>query len=267
MAMLCGCSQSTLGPMPLYAPSEPAPPLEDPWGWPYVTFLHDFIREGQVDYARLLANPDRINAILIAVAESEPPQSPGPARTADLINAYNLFAIRAGLERYRMSLGNPNLTMAPTEIDYQFRLHGRDVTLDQLRRRLLPAARRDARILLALSPARHGLPVPGRPFTADTLDKELERIGQATVANPELVDINHEDMVLRLAHPFGRHRKLFFEWYRRQMGASDGTLLNVLLMMAAPDDRSMLNTAVGYPIEIKTPSHRLNAYVPKQKPE
>ncbi len=265
LALAGGCSRSTLGPMPLYAPSEPAPMLEDPWGWKYVLFLHDFVRDGQVDYAGLLANPDRINALLISIAEPPGPKHTGHARTAHLLNAYNLFAIRAGLEQYRRTLGNPNLAMAPAETDYRFRLHGRDVTLARLRERLLPDARRDARVVLALCPARQGLPVPDRPFTADILDKELERIGQAAVRNPDLVEISHEDMTLRLAHPFGRHREVFLDWYRRRMGATDGTLFNALLTMATPDDRALLNTAVGYPIEIKQPSHRLNAYTPKEQ--
>ncbi len=254
-----GCARPLLGPIagPLAAAS-----AENAPAWDWAQCLHDTVRDGQVYYARLNAHPAPLDRVLAHLADGDEPSDKGPARTARLINTYNAFAMRAGLERYRDAGGDPDRARAPNEDDYRFRLHGREVTLADIRARLSGGQTPDVRVPLALCSARAGVPLADQPFAAATLDRQLSDVAAAAMKNPNIVRIDHENQALRVADVIWRNRFALIRGYERRTGAKQARLLNALLDLAEDADRDRLNTAVGYAVAPVAPDRRLNVYAP-----
>ena len=254
-----GCSKPVLGPTTAH-PATSSAPTGGSWDWSEC--LHANVREGRVHYARLSAHPETLDRVLTRLAVGDEPDDNGPRLAAELINAYNAFAMRAGLERYRAAGGDPNRARAPGEDEFRFTLHRREVTLVDIRHRLLRGKTPDVRILFALCPAREGTPLHDQPFESATLDKQLSAVSVAAMQNPDVVQIDHENKSLRLTNMIGREQSLLIGWYRRRTGAGRAVLLNALLDLADDAGRDLLNTAIGYPVVVRPPQRRLNVYVP-----
>jgi hypothetical protein len=256
---LGGCTTPLLGPVTTQ-PTAVAEARSLHWDWSRC--LHDLVRSGRVHYARLSANPARLDRMLRCLAVSALPGDSGPARKAAFINAYNAFALRAGLECYLASGGDPDRVRAPRETEYRFRLHGRAVTLADVRTRLMAGGPVDPRVLLALCPATADIPLWYQAFAPDTVEAQLTTVAAAAINDPAVVRIDHENRVLRVANVIGRNRDMLVKWYEQRTGAKGARLLNALLDLADDTGRKHLNTAVGYPVTVEPWSRRLNLYVP-----
>ncbi len=259
LAASSGCARPLLGPVT----TQPASADKDrPDGWLWAECLHQTVRGGAVDYARLAKDPAPLDRFLMRLARPPEPNDTGASRTSRLINAYNALAMRAGLEQFRAAGGDPARARAPDERRYGFRFHGQEVTLVDLRARLLAGPTPDARILFALCAADAGVPLSDQPFEASVLDRQLKAAAAAAMGNPSLVLIDHENMALRVADVIGRHRSMLIRWYQRRTGAGSAALLSALLDLADDRGRDRLNAAVGYRIAPRPRSRRLNVYVP-----
>ncbi len=259
---LGACAKPVLGPT-LLTGHETVGPLPVAWDW--AQCLHDVVRDGCVRYDRLSANPAPLDRVLIRLSGEDPPQD-ATSRKAYGINAYNAFALRAGLERYRTDLVDPNQVRAPREDEYRFRLHGSEITLAELRDRLVDQGEPDPRILLALCPARVGIPLWPEPIDRHRLDGQLDEIAAAAMKSPDVVRVDHEKMVLRINETLHRNREMLVAWYERRTGAQNAALLNALLDLCQAEDRYRLNTAIGYPVSVLPRRNRLNLTTPA-KPE
>lgn len=258
MIGLVGCVKPLLphnAPIPTTGPT-----TQDSWAWS--SCLHENVRQGRVNYARLAEHSETLDRVLSGLATSPEPSDNGNARTARLINAYNALAMRAGLEVFRRAGNDPRRATAPSENAYRFRLYGWTVTLADIRRRLLAGPTPDVRILLALCPARADIPLSDQPFDADTLDQRLADIATASMANPAIVEIDHENRVLRITDVIGRNRPMFRRWYRHRAGTDRGTIFNAILALCDDAGRDQINTAIGYRILVRPPERRLNVHGP-----
>lgn len=259
LVSLCGCNRPLLGPVSADSPAE-TPSTPKDWWWSQC--LQENVRQGRVHYARLSANPVLLDRLLLSLAAGDEPNDHGAERTARLINTFNIFAMRAGLERYRADQADPNRARAPKEDEYLFRWNGRDVSLSGVRARLMGGKTPDVRILFGLCPARADVPLPAQPFESDALDQQLQTVAAEAMSNPDLVLVDHENMRLSVANVIGRHRRVLIRWYQRRTNAKNATLLNALMDLADDAGRDRLNTAVGYRLLVRSPQRRLNLYVP-----
>ncbi len=235
-------------------------PVSDSWAW--ARCLRSCVREGQVDYARLSAQPADLDSVLADLAALPEPNDAGPARTARLINVYNALALRAGLEQYLATGGDETKARAPAEDAYEFRLYGRLVTLADVRQLLQPALEQDARVLLVLCPAAPETPLPEQPFQADLLDRQLAAGAARTVGSPRAVRVDHENRTLWVSERIAANEPLLLRWYAGRTGARGAKLLDVLLHLADDASRRDLNAAVGYRIRARAAERRLNLAVP-----
>ena len=264
LGALGGCGRPLLGPVALQARSRPTSADDASTGqaWDWAQCLHETVRDGRVHYARINEHPNTLDRILNRLTVPLDREAVGTERAAYLINAYNVFAMRAGLERYRAAGGDPDRARAPKETQYRFRLNGRDVTLADVRRRLIGGDTPDVRILLALCPAVAGIPLSDQPFEPATLDRQLVAVAAAAMSDPLIVRVDHENKLLRVSDVIGRNRSLLIRAYELRTGARNASLLNALLDLADDAGRDRLNTAIGYPVAVMAQGRRLNVYVP-----
>jgi len=258
---VAGCAKPVLG--PIRAPFQGAVPVtSDAWAWARCLRLN--VRDGLVDYVRLAAQPEDLNAVLADLASSPEPNDGGLVRTARWINAYNALAMRAGLEQYLAGGGNMARTRAPREDEYRFRCPGKDVTLADIRRQLLDDPACDARVLFALCRASVGVTLHDQPFQPDLVDRQLSAVAAKAMNNPDVVRVDHENKILWIAHEIGRHQTLLIRWFERRTGARGAHLLDALLDVADDTGRRRLNAAVGYPVGVRPADVRLNIYGARQ---
>jgi hypothetical protein len=253
-----GCARPLLGP-----PSTPrgtdSTPSTDNWAW--ARCLSGTVRDGLVDYSAIAGQRDGLNAVLAELASGPEPNDHGAPRTARLINAYNALAMRAGLERYLATGGNMRLARAPAENEYEFRLHGRPVTLAGIHDQVLRAGGGDPRVLFTLCPASLGVALSDQPYQPDVLEQQLLASAARAINTPEVVRIDHENQTLWIAERISRHRGLLVAWYERRTGARGARLFDALLDLADDGGRQRLNTAVGYAVGVLPAERRLNVYV------
>ncbi len=254
MGVAGGCHKPLLS--PIGAAPTPAEAAADVWAWDRC--LNTFVRDGKVDYRQLAAEPRILNSVLARLAEPNEPSDMGPARAARLINAYNAMAMRAGLEEYLKTGGNLKRVVAPSEEGYRFKLHGQEVTLADVRKRLSEGEYRDARVLMALCPAVAGVPLSEQAYQADLLDRQLTAIAVRTMDSPDAVRIDHENRTLFISDAILAHRAELEGWYERRTGSRNAPLIDVLLELSGDAARRRLNAAVGYPIAICPESVKLN---------
>ncbi|MFN8543566.1 MAG: DUF547 domain-containing protein [Candidatus Binatia bacterium] len=183
------------GPPPALDPCSPAP---------FDRILRRYVRDGEVDYARLkatAADRGRLEEYHRALAECDVDRLDAPARLAFWLNAYNACTIMAVLERY------PIRTVR--EVDGFFdrithRVGGRDVTLNDIEHRELVMTLRDARTHFAIVGADRGsLPLDTQVYTAANVEALLEKRAWAFAADPRHFGIDRRRGTVYASRLFG----------------------------------------------------------------
>ncbi len=230
---------------------------------PWATVLQEYVKEGLVDYDRLAKHREPLLDYLKIIAATSPDQTPDQfptpeSRLAFYANAYNAGVVAAVLEA-----GVPetvhSFQFRPFEQRNRLLVGRRSLTLDELRRRAVAAAAGDARVIFTFCDAAVGSPpLMEQPLRAGDLDAQLDSIAEAAMDSQSVVSVDHENQALKVATWMLANREMFFDYYRRQTGADEVTMLNVVLRFARRVRRDWLNTAVGYPVRMIPYDRRLN---------
>ena len=162
----------------------------------YAGVLRSYVRPPRVDYASLVANRTGLDRAVSELDSASARGEPGWTREQRLafwINAYNVFTLRAVVDRYPIRAGW--LTRFPRnsirQIDgvwttRQWRAAGRVVSLDDIEHRILRPEFRDARIHFAINCASISCPrLAAEPYRAGTLDAQLDAAGRTFLAGAE----------------------------------------------------------------------------------
>ena len=169
-------------------------------------------REGLVDYEGLHADPSDLDSYLDAVAsveEGEYTSWTPQQRLAFWINAYNAFSVKAVVDHYPLKRPwwRARAYKFPANSARQierwealnFTAAKQAVTLGEARALALKLSD-DPRLALALSCSCRGGPgLPGKPFTAETLDEQLEEAARAFVSNPMRLRLDSERRAIAFA--------------------------------------------------------------------
>ncbi len=152
---------------------------------PWQRVLTAHARGGNFDYAGLRADPDRLadlNRFVEAVGTMDDGES-----LASWLNAYNALVVHAITTRYPID--------SVRDVDGFFntvthRVAGHSRTLDYVENQVIRPRFHDARIHVALNCGARSCPaLSPRAFAARTLDRDLDRLARAAVANSRHVRV------------------------------------------------------------------------------
>ncbi|MFH1069110.1 MAG: DUF547 domain-containing protein [Candidatus Glassbacteria bacterium] len=221
---------------------------------------------GLVNYRRLADDReilDNVVADLGAVPVREFSSWDDQSRMAFLINAYNLFTIRAVVDNYpikrRLLMGllypaNSIRQIAGVWDELRFQLLGSEVTLDQIEHDLLLGRFNQPRVHMALARASKSCPrLQGEPYTGGQLDSLLEHQTRGFLADPGNFAIDPEKKTVSLSPIFKTYGEDFLRRYASQaqaMGLSEAELavMNFVSRYVSQQDQRFINSG-GYQLE------------------
>ncbi len=162
----------------------------------YAELLDSHVRGAHVDYEGLQKDGQTLDEVAEEIAAVSTPEEQGwsrPARMAYWINAYNLFTLRAVVQRYpiRGSWLSRYPRNSIRQIDgvwtkLTWKAAGRDLTLDQIEHEILRPLFKDARIHFAINCASISCPpLAPQPYTPDRLDAQLDEAARRYLASPQ----------------------------------------------------------------------------------
>lgn len=243
-----GCARENLQPDVSLLDQTP-PYLYSDADWAEVLSRH--VRAGLVDYQALAKDPKPLRRYYALLSRTGPGSTPDQFASkqqivAYWINAYNASVLLAVLQSYPISTIY-DLTLPSLEYEYTFVLDGQPRTLGWVVDRILDESATDVRTLFLLCGASMGTPVlPDQPIRASTLERQL---GEATVAalqNPSLLRIDHGAQAIFVWQEVLRRQDDFIRYWQTRRRVTTAYLFNVLLELASPEQRTTLQTAVGY---------------------
>ena len=189
----------------------------------YGEILRDHVRPPTVGYAALKQDRVALDAVVSALAQPGQAQErawPRDQRLAFWINAYNVFTLRAIVDRY--PIRGSWFTLAPRnsirQIDgvwttLRWQAAGRTLTLDDIEHKILRPEFKEPRVHFAINCASVGCPtLATEPYRAARLDSQLDaaarrylgsaqglRIEGDTLRVSKILDWYGEDFVARFA--------------------------------------------------------------------
>lgn len=221
------------------------------------------VRDGRVNYQHIREHPDSLEAFLEHINFVGPQSQPdlfttSAARTAYYLNAYNAGAIAAVIaEDDRKPMHD--IRRPPLDHSYRFRVDSRIVTLGEIRMLARRAAGEDCRVEFAMCDAAIGSPkLYNQAFDADQLPRQMIRLSQEAVADPQMVLVDHETQQLKVGMAIWSNKPAYIDTYKRETGSESGTVLNSLLHLATPARREYLSRATGFSVHLLPFDRTLN---------
>jgi|GEM_PF-580648 len=260
-----GCAEQAIPPkMALLADARPYLYSDRDWA----VVLRDDVRYGLVDYEALSRNReplDRYYALLSVTGPTRTPeQFPSRAHVvAYYLNAYNALVLCAVMQRYPVATMY-DLSLPHIEYGYVFTVDGRQLTLGKIEAALLKESQDDVRTLLATSRGALGAPrLFNEPISPQMLEAQLTRAAAEALDNPDLLRIDHVNKSIFVWQLILRREEEFISYWKTRRRVRAAYLFNVLLDLASPQRRRLLQTAVGYSFGPISFDRTLNRWSPQ----
>ncbi len=210
----------------------------------YASLLRTHLRDGRVDYARLKAGRQDLDAVVRAfgdVSAHEVHAWSRPQQIAFWINAYNTFTLRAIVDHYpiegsRFSLHPRN---SIRQIDgvwtsLAWKAAGQTVTLDDIEHRILRPTFREPLVHFAVNCASVSCPpLAPEPYRAITLEAQLHAAARRFLASPLGLTLRGTRLSV----------SSIFKWYGDDFVERYG---NVVAGAGAPVDRAVLGVVATF---------------------
>lgn len=184
--------------------------------------------EGQVDYAGFKKEQATLQRYLDRLAANPMQESWSRAeKMAYLINAYNAFTVRLIVDHYPLSSIRDLHGGNPWDVKW-IRLGDRTYSLNELEHDILRPQFQDPRIHFAVNCAAHSCPpLLNRAYTADQLDRQLDRQARAFINDRAYNNLGKNEVEI----------SKIFEWYRSDFGDLIEYLNRYAEIDIAPDAR------------------------------
>jgi len=228
------------------------------------------VRGDEIDAKTLKQRPESLRAFLDQVARVGPRTTPDQfpddhAWAAFYINAHNAIVLQAIVGEKRSA--TPSTVWPPSAAPISREVDGRHESLAELQAKVRDLLKDDWRIRFVLFDARRdGPPLWPRPILPDTLEAQLNQITRAALTRPPIVRIDHGTQRLLLWRGLFDIRERLIADYERRYHTTDATVLSVLLDLADADRRAILNTAIGYAVDV-LPADDRPAIAPTDQPK
>jgi len=234
------------------------------------TVLRENVRDGLVDYVHLANHRKPLDDYLSMIARTGPTRNPDAFLTRQARLCYYINVYNAGVLAAVLHAGVPDsmhdFRRGPLDQRHRLQVDGQSMTLADVRAKVDSLSEGDMRVAFALCDAAMGSPaIYDQPFRPLGLEEALRRLARKAMDNHRIVSIDHSQQALLLSTMLTTRRDEFINYYKVQTGASDATMLNVVIYFASNVRRQWLNTAVGYPERTIPFDRRLNRWTPPER--
>lgn len=170
-------------------------------------FLKEYVEKGQVDYKRVLNEPDLLNELIAMISTANMLKTSDSERKAFYINAYNVLLIKNVLDDFPVPfpLEERGFFSCSTHA-----IAGDTLSLNEIEDCKLIHPYKDVRILFVLSSASKGsVVVPDFALKPRKLDKQLEKVIKEVVNDYDYVRVMDRSSKILMAESFKRSQSDF----------------------------------------------------------
>ncbi len=197
--------------------------------------------EGQVDYARLKANPEKLEAYLDRIAFADPETFSYNERLTFWINAYNALVIKGVINHYPITSVRKVKLFNGFFSRLKFQVAGKMRTLNNVEHDIIRTEFVDPRVHFVLVCASTSCPpLWNRAFSAETLEDRLETATFDFIQDTEYVRIDRAERRLYLSK--------IFKWYEDDFKEGYDGVTDFLSDYLPPEDVEFLAET---PVKIK----------------
>ena len=200
----------------------------------YDQVLQEHVDEnGQVNYTKLKANPEKFEAYLDLLAVTNPAEWSYNEQLTFWINAYNALVIKGVVDHYPITSVRKVKLFNGFFSRLKFQVAGKTYTLDEIEHGILREEFPDPRVHFALACASSSCPPLGnRAFSAVTLEEDLETVTFNFIRNPEQVRIDRSKRTVYLSK--------IFKWYDADFKEGYDGVVDFLADYLPPEDAEYL---------------------------
>ena len=170
--------------------------------------------EGRMNYAKLKANPEKLEQYLDILAVANPTELSYNAQLAFWVNAYNALVIKGVIDHYP--------TMSVRKVKWfggffyrlKFQVAGKTYTLNQIEHDIIRQNFVDPRVHFVLVCASSSCPpIENRAFSAEDIEERLETATFNFIQNPENIKFDRDKRRVYLSKIFEWYKTDFYEGY------------------------------------------------------
>jgi hypothetical protein len=225
----------------------------------YAAVLKDHVDDkGMVDYKKLKAAPQRLNALITAMSKVQPNSYDRWNKEEQIalwLNAYNAFTLKALIDNYPIKSSFFRSRIYPKNSIRQipgvwskikFKVMGRDLTLSHIEHEILRKKFNEPRIHMAMVCAAMGCPpLLNKPYIAQRLNEQLDERTRRFLANPAKFRIDRNAGVVYLSPIFKWFKGDFVNKYAPEKNISNhgkevSAVLNFIAGHLEKSDRDYL---------------------------
>jgi hypothetical protein len=211
---------------------------------PYDRLLHDLVRDGEVDYARLKAREKELDGYLETLGKTDPSSLSRPDELALWLNAYNAFTLKLILERYP---GVKSIKDIPGHWKKErWVVGGKSYSLGGIEDDVLRKGLKEARIHFGLVCASRSCPdLPSEAFTGERIDEQLAGSARRFLLNP------HKGFTYRREPGiiYGLNNNVYlssiFKWFRGDFESAAGSVIAFITPYLPPEGQKFVEVHQG----------------------
>ena len=192
----------------------------------YAAVLKNHVDDaGMVNYKKLKANSERLEAFITAVSRLDPNSYgrwKGKEKIAFWLNAYNALTLKAVIDNYPIKSGffrsmyypKNSIRQIPGVWDkITFSVMGKDLTLEHIEHKILRKEFKEHRIHMAMVCAAMGCPsLRNEPYIGKKIDEQLDDQGGKFLANPNKFRFDSNSRILYISP--------IFKWFNKDFVAA-----------------------------------------------
>ena len=189
--------------------------------------------KGRVNYTKLKANPEKLEAYLDLLAAANPTELSYNAQLAFWVNAYNALVIKGVVDHYPITSVRKVKLFNGFFSRLKFQAAGKTYTLDQIEHGIIRTEFADPRAHFVLVCASSSCPpLENRAVSAETIEERLETATLNFIRNPEQVRIDRAERRVYLSK--------IFKWYDDDFKEGYDGVADFLTDYLLPEDAEFL---------------------------
>ncbi len=176
--------------------------------------LQEHVDKGKVDYAKLKANPEKLESYLDLLAVTKPTEMSYNAQLAFWINTYNALIIKGVIDHYPTTSVRKIKAFGGFFSRLKFQVAGEKYSLNQIEHDIIRTEFVDPRVHFALVCASKSCPpLENVVYLPETIEEQLDAVTRKFVTDPEKVKFDREKRRVYLSKIFKWYKKDFTEGY------------------------------------------------------